>query len=222
MIPLKDDIPSRTIPFVTISIIVLNALVFIYEIMLGMPGGEGFVLRTAAIPYEITHFIDAAPRSFVPLPFTLLTSIFVHGGLFHIAGNMLFLWVFGDNVEDSFGHFAFLVFYLVAGVIASLSHIMMDPSSTVPMIGASGAVAGILGAYFLMFPRAQVKTLVFLVFFVTVARIPAVVFLGFWFLLQILSSGTASGGIAWYAHIGGFLFGILGALLLRPFIRRKR
>ncbi|MBI5453419.1 MAG: rhomboid family intramembrane serine protease [Deltaproteobacteria bacterium] len=222
MIPIKDDIPSSTFPFVTISIIVLNSLVFIYEIMLGMPGGEGFVLRTAAIPYEITHFVDAPPRSFVPPPFTLLTSMFVHGGLFHVAGNMLFLWVFGDNVEDAFGHFTFLVFYLATGVIASLSHIMMDPSSTVPMIGASGAVAGVLGAYFLMFPRAQVKTLVFLVFFVTVARIPAVVFLGFWFLLQILSSGAASGGIAWYAHIGGFMAGIIGVFLIRPFTRRRR
>ncbi|MEK7773095.1 MAG: rhomboid family intramembrane serine protease [Deltaproteobacteria bacterium] len=217
MIPLRDDIPSHTFPFVTISIIALNALVFIYQTTLGMHGAEAFIYRTAAIPYEITNFLDVPPRSVAPPPFTILTSIFVHGGLLHIAGNMLFLWIFGDNVEDTLGHFKFIVFYLFAGTAASLTHIIMEPASTVPMIGASGAIAGVLGAYFILFPRANIKTLVVLLLFVRVVWIPAVVFLGFWFIIQLLSSGAGgAGGIAWYAHIGGFLAGAAIVLLLRP------
>lgn len=217
MIPLKDDIPSSTYPYVTIALITTNVLVFIYELTLGGSGAERFIYRTAAIPYEIAHLVDISPRSVVPPPFTLLTSIFVHGGLVHLGGNMLFLWIFGDNVEDTFGHIGFLVFYLFAGVIASLAHILMAPASTVPMVGASGAIAGVLGAYIVLFPRAQVKTLVFLFLFVTVARIPAIIFLGIWFLMQVLYSGLdAGGGIAWYAHIGGFVAGVLAVLILRP------
>lgn len=219
MIPLKDDVPSYTFPFVTIAIIVVNIIVFIYELTLGMGEVENFIYRTAAIPYEITHLVDIKPRSIVPPPFTLLTAMFVHGGLLHLAGNMLFLWIFGDNVEDTLGHFRYLLFYLVSGVIASFAHIALEPASMMPMIGASGAIAGVLGAYFLLFPRAQVLTLVFLIFFVTVVRIPAVVFLGFWFLFQILSSGYG-GGIAWYAHIGGFIAGAAGILILNPKKRR--
>lgn len=221
MIPLKDDIPSSTYPFVTISIIIANIAVFIYQMSLGIQGAEAFIFRTAAIPFEITHFKDVAPIAIVPPPFTLLTSIFVHGGLLHIGGNMLFLWIFGDNVEDTLGHFGFLLFYLLTGLIASLTHILLEPDSTLPMVGASGAIAGVLGAYFLLFPRAQIKTLVFLFFFVTIAYIPAVVFLGFWFLIQVLSSGNG-GGIAWYAHIGGFLAGSLIVLIFRPGGKRKK
>ncbi|MBI5902594.1 MAG: rhomboid family intramembrane serine protease [Deltaproteobacteria bacterium] len=217
MIPLKDDIPSSTFPFVTISIIVINVLVFVYQTAIGIQGAETFIYRTAAIPYDITHFLDAPTRSVAPPPFTILTSMFVHGGLFHIAGNMLFLWIFGDNVEDTLGHFRFVIFYLFTGTAASLTHIIMEPASTVPMIGASGAIAGVLGAYFILFPKANIKTLIFLFFFVSVVRIPAVVFLGFWFVLQLLSSGAAgAGGIAWYAHIGGFIAGAATVLLLRP------
>ncbi len=215
MIPLKDDIPSSTFPFVTVSIIAINVMVFIYQMTLGAQGAEAFIYMTAAIPYEITRFIGAPPRSVVPPPFTILTSMFVHGGLFHIAGNMLFLWIFGDNVEDTLGHFRFVIFYLFTGTVASLAHVMMEPASTVPMIGASGAIAGVLGAYFILFPKANIKTLIFF-FFVSVVRIPAVVFLGFWFVLQLLSSGAAGGGIAWYAHIGGFIAGAAIVLLLRP------
>ncbi|MBI5642248.1 MAG: rhomboid family intramembrane serine protease [Deltaproteobacteria bacterium] len=222
MIPIKDDIPSSTFPYVTISIIIINLLVFIYQISLGLSGEEQFIFRTAAIPYEITRHVDTVPPSLVPVPFTLITAMFVHGGLLHVGGNMLFLWIFGDNVEDTFGHLKFLVFYIASGIIASLAHIAMEPASTVPMVGASGAIAGVLGAYFILFPRAQVKTIVFLLFFVTVARIPAVIFLGFWFLMQLLSSGYGpAGGIAWYAHIGGFLAGIAGVFLLRPRRRRR-
>ncbi|MBI5588388.1 MAG: rhomboid family intramembrane serine protease [Deltaproteobacteria bacterium] len=215
MIPLKDDVPSYTFPYVTISIIIINIVVFIYQMTLGTSGTENFIYRTAAIPYEITHLVDIKPRSVVPPPFTLFTAMFVHGGLLHLAGNMLFLWIFGDNVEDTLGHFRFVLFYLASGVIASLAHIAMEPSSTLPMIGASGAIAGVLGAYFILFPRAKILTLVFLLFFVTVARIPAVVFLGIWFLFQLLSSGSG-GGIAWYAHIGGFVAGAVAIIILRP------
>ncbi len=216
MIPLKDDVPSYSFPFVTVSLIGVNILIFFYQLSLGWRGQEAFIYGAAAIPYRVTHFGGVA-ASIVPPPFTILTAMFVHGGLLHLAGNMLFLWIFGDNVEDTLGHLKFLFFYLGTGVAASLTQIFAEPSSTVPMIGASGAIAGVLGAYFLLFPRAKIHTLVFLVVFVTVVKIPAVVFLGFWFLMQILSSGFES-GVAWYAHIGGF---IAGALVI-SFIKRKR
>lgn len=219
MIPLKDDVPSRTFPYVTVAIIAVNVFVFMYQLTLGETGVERFIYSAAAIPYEITHHVDIRPRSVVPPPFTLLTAMFIHGGLLHLVGNMLFLWIFGDNVEDVLGHFRYIIFYLVSGAVAGLAHVAAEPSSIMPMIGASGAIAGVLGAYFLLFPRAQVLTLVFLIFFVTVVRIPAVIFLGFWFLLQILSSGFG-GGIAWYAHIGGFVAGAVMILLLKPGVRR--
>jgi membrane associated rhomboid family serine protease len=219
MIPLKDDVPSYTFPYVTLFIIALNIFVFTYQLTLGVRGTESFIYRTAAIPYEITNLIDIRPRSVVPPPLTLFTAMFVHGGVLHLAGNMLFLWIFGDNIEDVLGHFKFILFYLGSGVVASMAHIFIEPSSTLPMIGASGAIAGVLGAYFLLFPRAQVLTLVFLVFFINIVRIPAVIFLGLWFLFQILSSGSG-GGIAWYAHIGGFVAGAAIVLILRPKKRR--
>jgi membrane associated rhomboid family serine protease len=215
MIPFKDDAPTYSFPFLTIAIIAANVAVFVYQTTLGFEAGEAFVSRAGAIPYEITHLRDPAPKALVPLPFTLFTAMFVHGGLFHLAGNMLYLWIFGDNMEDVLGHLGFLVFYLATGLFASLTHVLVEPGSTLPMVGASGAIAGVMGAYFLLFPRAQVKTLVFLLFFVTVTRIPAVVFLGFWFLMQVLSSGYG-GGIAWYAHIGGFAAGAVAMLILRP------
>ncbi|MFQ5736664.1 MAG: rhomboid family intramembrane serine protease [Thermodesulfobacteriota bacterium] len=207
MIPLKDDVRSSTFPVVTILIIAVNVAVFIYQIGLGR-GVEVFIYRAAAIPYEITHLRDIGPHALVPIPFTIFTAMFVHGGLFHVGGNMLFLWIFGDNIEDRFGHLPYLFFYLFAGVVASMFHIIMSPSAVTPMIGASGAIAGVLGAYFILFPRAQVKTLLFLLFFVTIVRVPAVVFLGIWFFFQLLSSGAGSDGIAWYAHIGGFVTGV--------------
>lgn len=220
MIPIKDNIPSGTYPFVTVTLIALNAIVFVYQLTLGMTGIENFIYKTAAIPVEITSLYDTGPSAVVPLPFTLLTSLFVHGGLFHIGGNMLFLWIFGDNVEDRFGHIAFFVFYLFAGVAASLAHIMLEPESTVPMVGASGAIAGVLGAYFLLFPRAQVNTLVILPLYISMVRLPALFFLGFWFFLQLLNTGVssasgASGGVAWFAHVGGFVAGVAGALVYK-------
>jgi membrane associated rhomboid family serine protease len=214
MIPIKDDTPTSTYPFVTVAIIVLNFIVFVYELSLGYTGVETFIYKTAAIPYEVTHLVDVFPRSVVPPPWTLFTAMFVHGGLLHLGGNMLFLWIFGDNIEDRLGHFRFILFYLGTGLFASLTHIMLEPNSIVPMVGASGAIAGVLGAYFLLYPRAQVLTLVFLVFFISMVRVPAVFFLGFWFFIQLLSSGNG-GGIAWFAHIGGFVAGAAVVLIFR-------
>lgn len=218
MIPLKDDNPTKTFPFVTIAIITVNIAVYVYQLTLGEKAETLFILRAGAIPYEITHFVDIRPLAFIPPPLTLLTAMFVHGGLLHVGGNMLYLWIFGDNIEDRLGHLRFFVFYLLAGLIASLAHIILLPNSTLPMIGASGAIAGVLGAYFLLYPRANVLTLVFFFFFVDIVRIPAIVFLGLWFMFQLLSSG-AGGGIAWYAHIGGFAAGVV---LVKLFERRKR
>jgi membrane associated rhomboid family serine protease len=217
MIPIKDNIPSGTYPFVTVALIVVNAAVFLYQLTLGMTGLEDFIYKTAAIPVEITGRLDIGPSAIVPLPFTLLTAMFVHGGLFHVGGNMLFLWIFGDNVEDRFGHVIFLIFYLAAGVAASMVHIMLEPRSDIPMVGASGAIAGVLGAYFLIFPRAQVNTLVILPLYISMVRLPALIFLGFWFLFQLLNSGVSAsgGGVAWFAHVGGFIAGLAAALVYK-------
>lgn len=217
MIPIKDDIPSRTYPFVTVALIAVNVAVFMYQLTLGLGGIEQFIYKTAAIPVEITTRYDIGPRAVVPLPFTLLTAMFVHGGLLHIGGNMLFLWIFGDNVEDRFGHLMFLLFYLAAGVAASMVHIMLEPHSAVPMVGASGAIAGVLGAYFLIFPKAQVNTLVILPLYISMVRLPALIFLGFWFFFQVLNTGVQSsgGGVAWFAHIGGFVAGVAAALVYK-------
>ena len=224
MIPLKDDNPKSTFPFVTIFIITANILVYIYQLTLGSKTVESFILSAGAIPYEITHFVDTAPVDLIRPPLTLFSAMFIHGGLLHVAGNMLYLWIFGDNIEDRLGHVRFAVFYVLTGLIASIAHVITVPDSTIPMIGASGAVAGILGAYFLLYPRAHVLTLIFFFFFVDIVRIPALIFLGLWFVFQILSSG-AGGGIAWYAHIGGFVGGVLLVKLFekrRPKYRFKR
>jgi len=218
MIPLKDDNPTYSFPFITILIIITNVVVFFYQFILGPEGEEAFVLRTAAIPYEITHLVDLQPISILPIPLTLFTAMFIHGGFLHLGGNMLYLWIFGDNIEDRLGHFRFITFYFTTGLIASLTHIVLYPNSTIPMIGASGAIAGVLGAYFLLYPLAHVRTLIFFFFFVQVVSIPALIFLGLWFIYQIISSGAGS-GIAWYAHIGGF---VAGVVLVKVFERKRR
>lgn len=205
MIPLRDDNPSRTTPFVTVAIIAANIAVFVYQIALG-PVEEEFVTRYGAIPAEVLHW-GSYEHSF-PLPYTLFSAMFLHGNFLHIGGNMLFLWVFGDNVEDFLGHVKFLFFYLTTGAVASLAHIVVSPDSGVPMIGASGAISGVLGSYFLLYPTARVLTLVpFFPFFFR-AQLPAAMFLGLWFLMQMLNA-PAGGGVAWYAHIGGFVAGFV-------------
>jgi membrane associated rhomboid family serine protease len=221
MIPLKDDTPARAFPFLTLSLIGLNAALYIYGLILGPQKSEFFIMRTAVIPYEITGFVDIEPENIVTPPFTLLSAMFVHGGAFHLLGNMLYLWIFGDNIEDRLGRMQFIVFYISTGVVASLSHIALNPSSTVPMIGASGAVAGIMGAYFVFYPRSKVITLVYFVFYLQLIRIPAVVFLGLWFLTQLLYGATVGGGIAWYAHVGGFAAGAATGLVIKTAGRKR-
>ncbi|MBI2372149.1 MAG: rhomboid family intramembrane serine protease [Deltaproteobacteria bacterium] len=221
MIPLKDNIPTMRFPVVTVGLMAVNILVYLYEFLLWAEGGhrffEGFLFQMGAIPAEILGARPLVPRG-LPVPLTLVSSMFVHASVVHVGGNMLYLWIFGNNVEDSMGRLRFLAFYLLSGLVASLLHILTDPGSTVPLVGASGAIAGVLGAYFILFPYARVLTLVFFFFLVQVVRIPAMILLGFWFLMQVLSSTTMGGGIAWYAHIGGFLAGVA---LAKVFARRR-
>ena len=225
MFPLKDDLPTRTTPIITVGLIVLNALVFVYQVFLEAGGlGEGagaaqaFVMEFGLIPCRLTG--ACAQASDLPSPaLTIFTSMFLHGGFFHIAGNMLYLWIFGNNVEDTLGHGRFMIFYLASGIAAAAAQTLVGPDSQVPMIGASGAISGVLGAYFVLFPHANVLTLVIFGFFWRVVRIPAIVVLGLWMLVQILNglgSFGAGGGVAWFAHIGGFLAGMGLLLLVRP------
>ena len=212
MIPLKDENPSRTIPYVTVSLVALNVLVYLYQWTLGPEPETRFVLQFGVIPYEITHFqYVGAVTKFSPVPryLTPLTAMFVHGGLLHLAGNMLYLWIFGNNVEDALGHGRFMLFYLASGLAASAVHILVYPDSTMPIIGASGAIAGVLGAYFLMYPRARVTTLVFVFIIIRLVKIPAGLLLGAWLVLQMVSAASSQPGVAWFAHIGGFLTGIV-------------
>jgi membrane associated rhomboid family serine protease len=221
MIPLKDNIPTRRFPLITVLIIGLNCLVYLYQLSLGRMGRH-FIYALGAIPYEFTHFTNMPSYPEVPFPLTLVSSMFMHGGLFHLGGNMLYLWIFGNNVEDCMGRGRFVVFYLLCGSIAAFSHILTNPDSTIPMVGASGAVSGILGAYLLLYPRARVLTLLFFGFFIRIVEIPAMVVLGFWIVVQLLNGtkalGSSVGGVAWFAHVGGFIAG----LILIQFFHRKR
>ncbi|MFQ6032294.1 MAG: rhomboid family intramembrane serine protease [Candidatus Zixiibacteriota bacterium] len=211
MIPLKDDIPSYRAPIVTVALISLNCLIFFYL----LSWGEEFqlaVVKWGAIPFEITHGQELTPDLAFSVPLSLFSSMFMHGGFFHLAGNMLYLWIFGDNVEDKLGHLKFFIFYILCGLFATLTHILTTPNSQVPMVGASGAIAGVLGAYMIRFPKARILTLILFGYFIRIVRIPALFVLGFWFVLQLLyglpSLGSVGGGVAWFAHVGGFLAGI--------------
>ncbi len=217
MIPIKDDNPTELTPYVTLALITVNVLVFIYQLSLGPRGNQALVLRMGIIPYEFTHAVDIPPYASHPLVFNLFAAMFMHGGILHLLGNMLYLWIFGNNVEDAMGHIRFIIFYLLTGVMASAVHIVLMPNATMPMIGASGAISGVLGAYFVLYPWARVHTLIILIFFVTVIQVPAMVILGFWFVFQLLSVFSKS-NVAWFAHIGGFLSGMA---LVRFFLRRK-
>ncbi len=213
MIPLRDENPTRTTPFVNHSLVAINIVVFIYQVMLavrGSPDAQVAFVQEMALTPSLLLSPSTWGQMPIPAPLTILTSMFVHGGFMHLAGNMLYLWVFGDNIEDNLGHLNYLVFYLVCGVGAAVAQVMVAPGSTVPMVGASGAIAGVLGAYLVMHPQAQVLTFVFLVIFIRIMYIPAAVLLGIWFAVQIFSAFTGGGGgVAWYAHIGGFLVGVL-------------
>ncbi|MBN2264689.1 MAG: rhomboid family intramembrane serine protease, partial [Candidatus Aminicenantes bacterium] len=184
-IPLRDDNPTSRLPIVTVALIAVNTVVFLTQAV--VPRGlEMAALRYGAVPYAVVHFRAMAETAVVPPLLTLLTSMFLHGSLFHLLGNMLYLWIFGNNIEDRLGHARFALFYLVAGVAAALTHILIQPASRIPMIGASGAVAGVLGAYWVIFPHARVRTFVFLFLYIDVISIPAGIVLGLWFLLQVL------------------------------------
>ena len=214
MIPLHDDNPTKTTPFVTVSLVVACTLVFFYELSLGPQAGQRFVYRYGAIPAVIFGQESLPPKVMaLPAYITLITSMFLHGGLMHLIGNMLYLWIFGNNIEDAMGHVRFILFYLSCGVIAAMSHAAFDPSSVMPMIGASGAISGVLGAYLLLYPRAHVLVLIPLGLFFWRMYVPAGVVLGFWLVFQLLSGaasiGGAGGGVAWFAHIGGFVAGMV-------------
>lgn len=222
MVPLRDDQPIVTTPIITYGIIVLNIAVFVFQASLPIAELESLFDSWAIIPTQLTDSFRPLPPTPSPEWLTLLTSQFLHGGLLHLAGNLLFLWVFGNNIEDRLGHFRFLLFYLGCGVAAGLIQWFFEPHSAIPTIGASGAIAGIMGAYVVRFPRAQIITLIPLPFFFTTVQIPALFFLGFWFIQQALFSlftlggsvNVGSAGIAYWAHSGGFLVGIiLGPLL---------
>jgi membrane associated rhomboid family serine protease len=214
-IPLKDENPTARFPYVTILLITLNCLIFLFQLF--SPLGLSYsVLKMGAIPYEITHFqtLHGLPVTRISPILALVVSMFIHGGIFHLAGNMLYLWIFGNNVEDFLGPGKYILFYLLCGLTASLTHTIFNPNSTVPMVGASGAIAGLLGAYFVLFPAARVITLVF----IWVVPVPAAIILGLWFMMQVLNIGLG-GGVAWFAHIGGFLVGIW---LVLVFAKRRR
>jgi membrane associated rhomboid family serine protease len=208
-IPLKDLNPRRTYPVINTLLILSNVIVFLYQLTMTPRQYQAFELVNATIPNHIRLALNghgSLEAAFLPI----LTSMFMHGGLLHIAGNMLFLWIFGDNVEDYFGHLPYLLFYLVCGIGSGLAHIVFNYHSSLPALGASGAISGVMGAYIILYPRAQVLTLVF-IFFIP---IPAFIILGYWFLLQFAAGvstvgASATGGVAWWAHIGGFLMGML-------------
>jgi membrane associated rhomboid family serine protease len=228
VIPLKDSNPTERFPIVTVLFIALNILVYLYEVALGEGRGEYFIGAFALVPARLFHAAEVIPGPF-PASVTLFTSMFLHGGLFHLAGNMLYLWIFGNNIEDAMGRVRFVVFYLLCGMVAAVSHAMTNTQSLIPMIGASGAVSGVLGAYLLLYPNARVLTLFTLGFFVRMIEVPAMAVLGFWFVFQFLSamvSQGSGGGVAWYAHIGGFLAGmVLVGLFKRssvPFWGKRR
>jgi membrane associated rhomboid family serine protease len=211
VIPLRDVIPSRTTPYITVTIILLNAVAWLFEISLQQNDLNQFLYVYGVVPAQFTW------------P-TLITSMFLHGGWMHVIGNMWYLWIFGDNVEDRLGHAGYIIFYLLCGIVAAFGQIVIDPTSTLPTIGASGAIAGVMGAYFVLYPRSRVLTLVPLILWWEMFELPAVVLLGFWFLLQLFSAagsiavtaGThGSGGVAFMAHVAGFVFGGVSMVVLR-------
>ena len=218
------DIRRRTFPYVTLALVLVNVVVFVYQFSLGDLGRQIFILKNGLIPYELTsgeqlgRVLTTTGIVDLTSPFgtwaTVLSSMFLHGGIMHIIGNMLFLWVFGGNLEDRLGHVKFLLFYLAVGFLASMAQVGIDMNSQVPMVGASGAIAGVLGAYLLLYPYSRINTL-FIFIFITVIPVPAVLVLGLWFILELfkgvgsLGVETIGGGVAYFAHVGGFVAGLL-------------
>lgn len=231
MFPIRDDNPQILIPYATYAIVALNALVWVFVQGIGMePQLSGSICRLGLIPGELLQSLPPGARVMLgpntyctlgdsPAWFTPITSMFMHGSWLHILGNMWFLWIFGNNVEDAMGHFRFVVFYLLCGLAAATLQTIADPASAIPMVGASGAIGGVMGAYVLFYPRVHVHLLIFLGFFITTIAVPAVFMLGYWFVLQFLSGvasmGGEGGGVAFWAHVGGFAAGAGLALLFR-------
>jgi len=218
LIPLRDHNPHSRFPAVTLLIIAANVVAWFYELSLG-ESLQGFILAAGAIPYEIVNHVDIRPRNLLPVPGSIWTSMFLHGGWLHIIGNMWFLWIFGDNIEYALGSVRYLVFYVLVGTAGALAQCFSMPSSTTPMIGASGAVAGVLGGYLMLYPRARVETLLPIPLLLTRFDVPAWVFLGLWFVGQFLI--PTGSGVAWMAHVGGFVVG-LGAVRLLARTRSHR
>ena len=223
MIPLSDDNPTHSKPYVTIALITLCCLLFIWQLSLGSDGRKA-IFALGIIP---TSLLQDTPLPtnlrWVSPEMTLLTSMFLHGGFMHLAGNMLYLWIFGDNIEDILGKPVFLVFYFICGIVAALSQALPEPSSQIPMIGASGAISGVLGAYVVFFPKKKIKVAIPFGFFLQILRLPAYVVLIFWFILQLINGANAGsgGGIAFGAHIGGFVAGLVLAPILAVVTRKK-
>ena len=226
MIPIKDTAPRERFPLINIALILLNVLVFLHQSALPPELHHRFVCAFGTIPAKLTAGLDAflepgpAAGALWAAALPLFTANFLHGGWLHLIGNMLYLWIFGDNIEGRLGHLKYLLLYLFMGAASQLFHVFSDPHSTIPLVGASGAIAGVLGAYFVLFPRARVLTLVPIFFFITFVRLPAVLFLGLWFILQLFNAslqGAAMGAqaVAWWAHVGGFLVGLAVGLLTK-------
>jgi membrane associated rhomboid family serine protease len=230
MIPIKDSPRAQRFPFVNIALILANALVFYFELTMGAGRLEGFIDRFGLVPARLMAVDFSYPASVVAGAIPLFTSMFIHAGWIHIAGNLLFLWIFGDNVEDRLGHLGYAVFYVLCGVGAGLAHAFLTTAisgpSVVPTIGASGAIAGVMGAYIVLYPKAKVLTLVPAIFYAWFWEIPAWIYLGVWILIQLFTgmldlSGATSGGVAWWAHVGGFAAGAI-LILIFPKCRRHQ
>lgn len=214
MLPIGDENPRGSTPIVNYLLIAANVAVFLYEFMLPDISFEGLIVKYGFVPASLSSNISALTVA------TIFTSMFLHADITHIFGNMLFLYIFGDNIEDAIGHLPYFLFYMTCGVAASFFQLITDPLSTIPAIGASGAISGVLGAYILLYPKARVRTLVFLGFFITFARIPALIYLGIWFLYQILYASLPEvSGVAYWAHIGGFITGLV-IMRLYPWKRK--
>lgn len=221
MIPLHDDNPTELVPLFTIFFIAICILVFFWQVSLGGQGNQAAIYSLGVIPAVLLNKISLpAELALIPAELTVFTSMFMHGGFMHLAGNMLYLWIFGNNVEDAMGHVRFVIFYLLCGIAAVFGQVLQNPASDIPMIGASGAISGVLGAYLLLYPHARILVLIPLGFYAHMVRLPAGMVLGIWFAIQIFSSLAAdpnSAGVAWFAHIGGFVAG----MALIPLFRRR-
>jgi membrane associated rhomboid family serine protease len=216
MIPLRDSAPTDRFPLVNIALILVNVAVFLYQQMLPAAEMQQFIFTYGMVPVELTDSffgflsMGQGTQALAGAAFPLISANFLHGGWLHLIGNMVYLWVFGDNIEGHLGHLRYLFIYLLMGAISQLFHVAANPLSAIPLVGASGAIAGVLGAYFILFPRSRVLTLVPLGFFITFVHIPAVIFLAFWFILQLINATLAAGvqPVAWWAHVGGFIIGL--------------